>query len=53
MSKYTNPAPLGELFMDATREVIEKGRIKSQMIRLQRIMEAAYKSNDEGKTIQL
>ncbi len=40
MSKYTNPAPLGELFMDATREVIEKGRIKSQMIRLQRIMEA-------------
>lgn len=41
MSKYTNPAsPLGELFIDATREVLEKGRIKAQMVRLERIMEA-------------
>lgn len=32
-------AKLGDLFMDATREVIEKGRIKSQMNRLERIME--------------
>lgn len=41
MSKHTNPAaPLGELFVDATREVLEKGRIKAQMVRLERIMEA-------------
>lgn len=41
MSKYTNAAaPLGELFVDATREVLEKGRIKAQMIKLERIMEA-------------
>ncbi|MBE6737310.1 MAG: hypothetical protein E7566_01460 [Ruminococcaceae bacterium] len=30
---------LGELFLDATREVIEKSRIKAQMLRLERIME--------------
>ena len=41
MSKNTsNSAPLGELFVDATKEVIEKGRIKAQMMRLNRIMEA-------------
>lgn len=41
MSKHTSvSAPLGELFVDATREVLEKGRIKAQMIKLQRIMEA-------------
>lgn len=33
-------AKLGDLFIDATREVIEKGRIKSQMNRLERIMDA-------------
>lgn len=41
MSKHTNSsAPLSELFIDATREVLEKGRIKAQMIRLERIIEA-------------
>lgn len=36
----SNSTPkLSELFMDATREVIEKGRIKAQMNRLERIME--------------
>lgn len=30
---------LGDLFLDATREVIEKSRIKAQMLRLERIME--------------
>ncbi len=41
MSKHYNPAsPLGELFVDATREVLEKGRIKAQMVRLERVMEA-------------
>ena len=39
---------LGELFIDATREVVEKGRIKSQMNRLERIMEA---DRDRLKTV--
>ena len=41
MSNHTTSAsPLGELFVDATKEVLEKGRIKAQMFRLNRIMEA-------------
>lgn len=32
-------AKLGDLFIDATKEIIEKGRIKAQMNRLERIME--------------
>ena len=36
----SNSTPkLSDLFIDATKEVIEKGRIKSQMNRLERIME--------------
>jgi len=31
---------LGDLFIDATREVVEKSRIKAQMNRLERIMES-------------
>lgn len=40
MSNNTNTGALGELFVDATREVIEKGRIKAQMARLDRVMTA-------------
>ncbi len=41
MSNNTSTtAALGELFVDATREVIEKGRIKAQMARLERVMTA-------------
>ncbi len=41
MNNNTTPtAALGELFVDATREVIEKGRIKAQMARLERVMTA-------------
>ncbi len=41
MSNNTTPTTaLGELFVDATREVIEKGRIKAQMNRLERVMTA-------------
>ncbi|MBQ4568974.1 MAG: hypothetical protein IJA62_02770 [Ruminococcus sp.] len=41
MNNNTTPtAALGELFVDATREVLEKGRIKAQMARLERVMTA-------------
>lgn len=41
MSRNTNPtAALGELFVDATREVLEKGRIKAQIVRLEKVMNA-------------
>lgn len=38
MSKNTNSAAFGELFVDATREILEKGRIKAQMNKLERVM---------------
>ncbi len=41
MSNNTNTtAALGELFIDASREILEKGRIKAQISKLERIMNA-------------
>lgn len=41
MNKNTIPTTaLGELFVDATREVLEKGRIKAQIVRLEKVMNA-------------